>query len=117
MGLRPAEFWTLTPAEFSGIVDGFARRRRNEEEESWRRAAFLGAIFINLSFPFSKKSVKPEDLISFLDEEKREKQEKEAELSDEERQRQMRERLKFFKSKFWTKLDGDSLDKIKVYGE
>ena len=70
----------MTPAELEGLANAYYER----EKEEWRRFAWLGAIIINC---FSKRKVKPRDLLPevFKGEEKK--------ISKEEAKREL-EKLK-----------------------
>lgn len=45
MGLRPWEFWELTPAEFRLMVKGYRRRH----DLTWERTAWVVAKLMNIS--------------------------------------------------------------------
>jgi hypothetical protein len=39
LGLRPWEFWQITPREFANMLDGY----RQQEEQKWQRTAQLAS--------------------------------------------------------------------------
>lgn len=66
---------------------------------------------INISGKMVKRTVKPEQLVRFSEEGKR------AEEDLDKLKQEALDGLRFHKSKFWGKLGGTSLDKVKIYGE
>lgn len=56
MGLRPWEFWRLTPAELEEQVEGY----RVREEREWYRTAWLACYVLA---PHTKKKLTPEKLL------------------------------------------------------
>ena len=56
MGLKPWEFWRLTPAELEEQVEGYKAR----EERAWYRTAWLACYVLA---PHTKKKLTPEKLL------------------------------------------------------
>ena len=56
MGISYGDFWQMTLREILNAQKGYLERTYND----WRRTRWLGAIFANV---FSKKDVKPSDLL------------------------------------------------------
>lgn len=56
LGLKPWEFWRLTPREFDLCVAGFKRR----EDRMWHLAGWLGVL---VTAPHTRKRFKVEDLV------------------------------------------------------
>lgn len=59
MVMAPEAFWPLTPVECGEMIQGAAGR----EERAWERAAFLGALIMNVSGKSLKKPVTPAQLL------------------------------------------------------
>jgi hypothetical protein len=102
----------LTPSEVWIFGDIYFETERERQRESWRRAAFLGATIINMSGKTSKSRVKPEQLINLS-----EGMQQQDDVDIEKMREEAMAVFRLHKSKFWGKLGGTSLDKVKVYGE
>jgi hypothetical protein len=59
LALRPWEFWELTPAELSVMLDGYNRRERR----AWERTAWLAANIMNV---WTKRRLKISDIAPWL---------------------------------------------------
>ena len=94
------------------MADAIGERERVREKELWRRFAFLAAEIVNISGKTLPRGrhVKPKDLIRFDDDDKAKKGPSPAEL--ELRKHQAMETAKLHKSKFWTKLRDESVQKV-----
>lgn len=106
MGLRPEDFWAMTPAEYGAACRAFFKHRDRRERDGWRQTRWLAAKIINISGKSLRADIRPEDLLRFSDE-------PEAGVStwtmaDLERRRLETEAdFKFHKAKFWTLLPDD----------
>ena len=56
IGIRPWEFWEMTPAELTAMLEG----ARTTEERRWYRTAWQVAYLLT---PYSKKKLTPEKLL------------------------------------------------------
>lgn len=61
LGLRPAEFWELTPGELALMVEGFRDRHRDE----WFRVAWLASNVRHAVW--AKKGFTPYELLGWQD--------------------------------------------------
>lgn len=61
MGLKPDEFWTLTPAEWERMVKGYLAR----EERADYRAGLICAVLANINRDEKKRS-KPYEPADFM---------------------------------------------------
>lgn len=62
MSLTPAEFYELTPREFSNKSVGHFDRVERDFKTSWEQTRWLAAMVMN---PHLKKALKPNDLATF----------------------------------------------------
>lgn len=106
--MRPREFWRLTPAEFYTTASGFYAQEAEREKSAYRRDAHFTACLMNATGNY-KRTVRAEDLVGFKDDDKGERP-----LDPDKRRREFLETARHHKSKFWTVINGDSLDDIKL---
>lgn len=92
MGLRPAEFWELTPREFIGLFDGYAWRQKRSIELNAQLACWIA----NHS-GMRSKPIRVSDLVRFDGEE-------EKAVSPEEARKIIMDGVKLHKKKFWGKI-------------
>ena len=114
IGLRPAEFWKLTPVELAEIAEAHYERRREREKGEWRRAAFLASWIINTAGKSYERDISADELVKFKDEVGNEEVKP---LDPEERRRQADESFMRHKQKAWMLLKVDEDGKIKVFDE
>lgn len=60
--MTPAEFYELTPREFSNKSVGYFERVERDFKTSWEQTRWLAAMVMN---PHLKKALKPNDLATF----------------------------------------------------
>lgn len=59
VGIKPDEFWKMTPAEYAGVSE----YKRQTEENDWRRASAIAAIMVNINTPKNKPSTPMDFLV------------------------------------------------------
>ena len=101
MGVDPRVFWRMTPAETEIFGRGLRERERNE----WRRLSWLAAQIINISGKSVRTEIRPEQLVSFAEEDKP--------IDIEKRRAEAIEGLAEAKKKFWTLIKDQKLDDMK----
>lgn len=62
MSLTPAEFYELTPREFSNKSVGYFERVERDFKTSWEQTRWLAAMVMT---PHLKKAMRPNDLATF----------------------------------------------------
>jgi hypothetical protein len=62
MSMTPAEFYELTPREFSNKSVGYFERVERDFKTSWEQTRWLAAMVMT---PHLKKALKPNDLATF----------------------------------------------------
>lgn len=112
IGLRPHEFWKLKPVELAEIAEAYYDRKREEEKEKWRRAAFIASWIINTAGKTYRRDITANELLGFKDEVKNKNVKP---LTPEERKKQADESFMIHKKKAWTKLELDKDGKVKVF--
>ena len=91
MGMGLDDFSLCTPSEFTAIYEAWKERIEHTDRQSWEQARFLGCAMLQ---PYSKKHLKPTDLIRFdWDRPEADLEKKENRLTPEER-RAEEERIK-----------------------
>ncbi len=63
MGLRPLEFWKLTPSETYQFIEAQVENRNRAEEEAWRRIRWAVMWMVNMSGKSLKRELKEQELL------------------------------------------------------
>lgn len=114
VGLRPADFWTLTPVELYGIAEAHYERISAAQKDEWRRAAFIASWIINTAGKTFRGDVSAERLVQFKDEVQSENVKP---IDPEERRRQADESFMMHKARAWMLLRSDEDGRVKVFDE
>jgi len=64
MGMEVAEFYLLTPRQFSNKMKGFTERENENRQDAWERMRFSTTALINVQLEKGKK-ISPEQLVKF----------------------------------------------------
>jgi len=91
------------------VVKSIRKKEQEKEKEHWRRIRWQTAHIINISQKSVKHPVRPDHLITFVDEIEI--------LSPEEQEKRTQEILQFHKTKFWSLLKTDEDGKVKIFDE
>lgn len=97
----------MTPAELGEMVEVRAEREQAEAKDRWRQVAFLAATVMNSAGKTYRRTIKPDELLTFGDAHKH--------MTPEERDRrraEAQETLRLHKAKFWTLVRDESVAKI-----
>jgi len=107
MGLRPAEFWRLTPADCNTMIAGFYEQEMEREKSAYRREAYFTALLMNATGNY-KRHIRPEELVNFSEKTRAKP------MSEAERRQQVLETARFHKTKCWKLIKGRTIDDVKL---
>ncbi len=107
-GLRPYEFWKLSPVETFDFIEAFCKIERVRNREDWKRTRWLATWIVNMSGKVMKRTFQEKDLLKFEDEVVR--------IDPKERERQAMETLAYHAKMFPKLIKLNKDGKPRIYG-
>lgn len=62
VGMSLDDFERCTPSEFRAVFDAWQQRQERDERRNWEQVRFLATASLQ---PYSKKTLKPTDVVTF----------------------------------------------------
>jgi len=108
-GIRPFEFWRLTPSETFDIAEVFFEEKEERKKEAWKRTRWQTTWMVNMAGKVAKREFKEKELLPFSDEI--------VKIDPEERRRQALESANWLAKKYPKLVKRGKDGKALIYGE